>query len=184
MVRGDRKYQPSVCAASASAVLPPWWGRCTGSNPSCKGDGSSAGYFSAETQAGRVEISSLHSFSQLYCWRTRSEASKQFSVFRLELWEVLVQVHWDLPTGATTVLLRILIHHIEMKGLWFRQRLGALLIVLELGFELSLVKPLMLLWALFSCGWVQGMSREQHFVSAWKRWENISWGRFRLSIKI
>lgn len=50
MVRGDRKCQSSVCAASASPVLPPWRGRSTGSNPSCKGDGSSAGYFSAETQ--------------------------------------------------------------------------------------------------------------------------------------
>lgn len=134
--------------------------------------------------AGRVKISSLHSFSQPYCWRTRSEASEQFSVFRLELWEVLVQVHWDLPTGSNHRPPQDSNPSYRNERPLVQTKVRCITHRSRTGFELSLVKPLMLLWALFSCGWVQGMSREQHFASAWKRWENISWGRFRLSIKI
>lgn len=95
-------------------------------------------------------------------------------------WIAGSSTHGEWPPSCSGILT----HHIKMKGLWFRKRLGVLLIIQNPGFELSLAKTLMLMWALFSSGWVQARSREQHPASPWKRWGNISWGRFRLSIKI
>lgn len=57
---------------------------------------------------------------------------------------------WEPSHGEWPPSSGILIQHIKRQSLWFRQRLGVLVLILHLGLELSLVKTLMFLWALFS----------------------------------